>query len=116
MPLSLLWRFAGDNAPLVQAMSDLKAPAEKIGADTGKLFGAQFKSLALKLLGAGAIVAELKKIMDEAASIQAESTKRSINVEAVQELERAAKITGLTVDELLEAAPKLGKAFEDLLT
>lgn len=111
MALNLLARFFGDTTPLVRSLQGVKGPADKAGSDAGKAFGSQFKSVVLRFIGAGAIISQVQKVMQEAVKIESNATREGIGVEAMQELQRAAELTGLTIKELQETAPMVAKEF-----
>lgn len=111
MALNLLARFFGDTTPLVRSLQGVKGPADKAGSDAGKAFGQQFKSVVLRFIGAGAIVSQVQKIMQEAVRIESDAMREGMGVEAMQEIQRAAEQTGLTIKELQETAPMVAKEF-----
>lgn len=111
MALNLLARFFGDTTPLVRSLQGVKGPADKAGSDAGKAFGQQFKSVVLRFIGAGAIVSQVQKIMQEAVRIESDAMREGMGVESMQELQRAAEQTGLTIKELQETAPMVTKEF-----
>lgn len=113
--IGLLFRIGGDNSPFKKAMNDTKATARQKGGEVGKEFGTQFKSAVMSFIGAGAIIAALKKAMTAAVKIEQGAIKLDISTDAFQELTKAAELLGMSVDELKEVAPKAAKEFEDLM-
>lgn len=111
MAFNLLARFYGDTTPMVRSLKGVKGEADKAGSEAGKAFGGQFKSVVLRFIGAGAIVSQVQKVMQEAVKVESDAMREGLDVEAMQELNRAAEQTGLTIKELQETAPMVAKEF-----
>jgi|GEM_PF-6057532 len=114
--ISLIYKIMGDINPLKTALTkDAPAAAAKGGSETGKFFGAQFKGAVLKYIGAGAILGTITKLASDAARIVKDAAQANVGVEAVQELQKAAEKTGLSLDELKEKAMAAPKEFAALM-
>lgn len=113
--LGLLFNINGDSSGFRKEMDKTKQVASKGGDEVAKAFGAQFKSAMLGVIGAGAIVGRIKKIVGEAVRIDSEALKEGLGIEAFQELERAAKATGMSIEDLRKAAPEAAAEFTRLM-
>lgn len=122
--ISLLFKILADAAGFNRTMeTELPATAKKggekagkeAGGTFGKEFGSQVKGAVLSAIGAGAIVAAIKKTLEEAADIAKESAQGGISVEATQELRRASKLTGLSVEQLKASATTAPQEFSALM-
>jgi hypothetical protein len=113
--IGLLFRIGGDSSPLKKELEKTKVNAHEAGQVVGKEFATQFKGAIMSFIGAGAIVGFAKKTLQEALRIDKDAMRQGLNVEAFQELERAASAVGMTVEELREAAPMVADSFTKLL-
>ena len=113
--VNLLWRFIGDLNPLKKSFNESERAAEKSGSAAGKAFGGQFKSAVMRFIGAGAVISQVQKLMQESVRIQGEAMREGLGVEQMQELQRAAELTGMTIEELRKAAPEIAGPFTDMM-
>lgn len=113
--ISLLYRIAADINPFRMAMKQVEGSASKAGADAGKAMAAQMKAAVTRFLGAGAIIGGVMKASVDAQKTIADANAMGIGVEAMQELEIAAKKTGLSISDLIERSKQAPKAFSDLM-
>jgi hypothetical protein len=111
----LTWTFRGDNRPLTQAFKNVGAQASQAGKVAGKELGTQFKSAVMAYIGAGAIIGAARKLMGEAQKLTSDAMKEGVDVEALQELQKAAELTGMTIKDLREAAPDSIEKFTELM-
>lgn len=108
---SITYTFRGDISPLRQASQKLGPMFREAGKVAGKEFGNQFKSLAMSFIGLGAFKSTLQRVVQDALRIDQDALKSGLGIEAFQELEKAAQMTGLSVKELQENAPKAAEEF-----
>lgn len=112
---SLTYTFRGDTSPLRQASQKLGPMFREAGKVAGKEFGNQFKSLAMSFIGLSAIKSTLQKVVQDALRIDQGALASGLGVEAFQELEKAAQLTGLSVEELRKVAPEAAAEFTRLM-
>lgn len=113
--ISLLYRILGDASPLKRTLDGTGKDAREAGSNAGKYFGTQFKNQVLRFIGIGAVVSQVSKVIGEAVRIQGEAMREGLGVEAMQELQRAAELTGMTVEELRKSAPEVAGAFTEMM-
>lgn len=112
---SITYTFRGDISPLRQASQKLGPMFREAGKVAGKEFGNQFKSLAMSFIGLSAIKSTIQKVVQDALRIDQEALKSGLGIEAFQELEKAAQLTGLSVEELRKVAPEAAAEFTRLM-
>jgi len=123
MAVKMIFEISGDSTPLaraiIRAMEGGKSAAAKggreSGSEFGKQFGKQIKSAVMSFIGAGAIIGAIRKQIGDATKLTADAAKEGLGVEAMQELQKAAELTGMSVKELREAAPEVAEAFTKLM-
>jgi len=113
--IGLLFKIGGDSSPFRAEVEKTKNAAKSGGNVVGKLFGEQFKSAVMSFLGAGAVIASIRNAIGTAIKIKDGAFKLGVDAEAFQELEKAALALGMTVEELRDASPSVGKEFVDLM-
>lgn len=69
----------------------------------------------MSFIGLGAIKSTIQKVVQDALRIDQETLKSGLGIEAFQELEKAAQMTGLSVKELQESAPKAAAEFTRMM-
>lgn len=112
---SITYTFRGDTSPLKQASQKLGPMFRDAGKAAGKEFGSQFKSLAMSFIGLSALKSTLQKVVQDALRIDQGALAAGLGVEAFQELEKAAQLTGLSVEELRKVAPEAAAEFARLM-
>lgn len=123
MAVKMVFTIDGDSSPLgraiVRAMDGGKTAATKGGREAGSEFGKQFnqqvKSAVMSFIGAGAIIGAIRKQITEATKITGDAARAELGVEQMQELQRAAELVGMTVEELRAAAPEVVDEFTALM-
>jgi hypothetical protein len=117
------FEISGDSTPLAKAITEAmksgqaiaKKGGEVAGSKFGKEFGSQVKNAVMNVLGAGAIIGAFRSQITNAARLTQEAVRNGLGVEAWQELQRAAELVGMTVEELREAAPQVGEEFTAMM-
>lgn len=114
--ISLLFKFFGDSTPLRQEAEKAKKDMGKAGADIGKEFGSQLKGAIMSTVGIGAIVSGMKQALSEISEAQKGSATSGLGIKETQALERAAKATGLTTEQILSAARERPSEFAGMIS
>jgi hypothetical protein len=122
--ISLIFKILGDatgfkrtvNKEVPDAAREAgKKAGHQAGATFGKEFGQQLKSGIMMFVGAGAIIAAIRKEIEEATKLKSEATAAGIGVEEMQMLEKAAELTGMTVKEIQKTALLASESFVKLM-
>lgn len=122
--ISLIFKIAADAAGFnrtlktempATAKAAGKTAGKESGAEFGKEFGNQVKGAVMSVIGISAIAAAIKKAVTDAGEIAKEASAGGIGVEAAQELQRAAKLTGLSVEEVKASATTAPEQFASLM-
>lgn len=122
--ISLIFKILADATGFNKTLkTDLPATAKEggkkagneAGGSFGKEFGNQVKGAVMAAIGVSAIAAAIRKSVEDAKDIATEAAKGGISVEAAQELQRASKISGLSVDEIKASATTAPEQFSALM-
>lgn len=122
--ISLIFKILADATGFNKTLkTDLPATAKEggkkagneAGGSFGKEFGNQVKGAVMSAIGVSAIAAAIRKSVEDAKGIATEAAKGGISVEAAQELQRASKISGLSVDEIKASATTAPEQFSALM-
>lgn len=114
--ISLLFRFFGDSTPLRQEAEKAKKDMGKAGADIGKEFGSQIKGAIMSTVGIGAIISGMKQAFAEISEAQKGSAASGLGIKETLALERAAKATGLTTEQILSVAKERPSEFAGMIS
>ena len=123
MAVRMMFEISGDSTHLLKAITGAmnkgeqaaKVGGQKAGSEFGKEFGNQVKGAIMSAIGIGAITAAIKKSVTDAQVIAKEAATSRISVEAAQELQRAAKLTGMSVEDIKASATTAPKEFSALM-
>lgn len=114
--ISLLFRFFGDSTPLKQEAEKAKKDMSKAGGDIGKEFGSQLKGAIMSTVGISAIVSGMKQAFSDIAEAQKGTAATGLGIKETQALDRAAKATGLTKEQILGVAKERPAEFAGMIS
>lgn len=112
-------KISGDATPIIDSFKKVEKAAKSSGTSAGQHFGNEFKSTMLRFIGAGAIISQVNRLVQQAVQIEAGAMREGLGIEAFQEMQRLAEMTGRSIKELRESgginsevAEKLASALE----
>ena len=118
--LRLIYSIGGDNNPLKRALKETVKSAKEAGQLSGDAFskemGAQIKGALMGYIGFGAIKAAITKAVQDAQETIQQSLKTGASIEGTQEIQRIAKLTGMSPEEVQRGIASDPKGFQRLVS
>jgi len=118
--ISLLFKILANASPWRKVVTqdmpkDAKKAGKEAGHGAGKEFGQQMKSAVMSYLGAGAVLGALRSQATRATEILRDAASQDLGTVAFQELELAAKASGMAIKDIQEMALQLPAQFEAMM-